>query len=495
LRVLDLFAGKEGEDGLHGWSRAFAQRGHEVVTVDIVPAFRPTILADIMKLEPKDIGKVDVALISPPCEHFSVAAISRNWVYHPETDSLTPRRKEAEMACNLVKQSLYLALECGAKLWWLENPRAALRKMPFMRELPTTKTPLKRTTVSYCLAGETMVVTRQGNRSISSLAGGIHTLLTSGGKWVEAPVRNYGKSQLYRIRLSRSRMLKSIYATADHLWFFASSSPGYRGLRGVAKTVDLRPGRLLPVVYPERILTSLDRESVARGFVFGDGYNLPAVPKLRKERGYAQFCGSKDEPMLPFFEGWGGKRMESVSKSGCRLVRIQPLPPYWKTTPPSVYDLPQIIEGWLSGYFAADGSVAKSGQVTMCSAESRNIETFQALCSAVGIHTREPVTWQHQAFGKLATLHALTLARSSLSPEFFHLPHHRERFEARRHLAHEPNQWSVISVEPTERFEDVYCAEVPGTASFVIEGNILTHNCRYGETMMKPSDIWGVWGS
>ena len=43
LRVLDLFAGEKG------WSQAFADAGHEVVTVEINPAQNPTIVAEITK--------------------------------------------------------------------------------------------------------------------------------------------------------------------------------------------------------------------------------------------------------------------------------------------------------------------------------------------------------------------------------------------------------------------------------------------------------------
>lgn len=41
----------------------------------------------------------------------------------------------------------------------------------------------------------------------------------------------------------------------------------------------------------------------------------------------------------------------------------------------------------------------------------------------------------------------------------------------------EYNNWSVVSVEDTDREELVYCAEVKGTKSFTLENNILTHNC------------------
>lgn len=37
-------------------------------------------------------------------------------------------------------------------------------------------------------------------------------------------------------------------------------------------------------------------------------------------------------------------------------------------------------------------------------------------------------------------------------------------------------RWEILSVEPTDLYEDVYCCET-STHSFVLDGNILTHNC------------------
>lgn len=44
-------------------------------------------------------------------------------------------------------------------------------------------------------------------------------------------------------------------------------------------------------------------------------------------------------------------------------------------------------------------------------------------------------------------------------------------------VAHATEPWVVVSVEPTDRFESVYCAVVPTTGVFVVEDNILTGNC------------------
>ncbi len=76
MKVLDLFS------GLGGWSQAFLDRGHEIVTVDNDEKFKPDICADMMILSAGSFGnpgKFDVILASPPCNCFSVMTISRYW--------------------------------------------------------------------------------------------------------------------------------------------------------------------------------------------------------------------------------------------------------------------------------------------------------------------------------------------------------------------------------------------------------------------------------
>jgi tRNA-splicing ligase RtcB len=43
----------------------------------------------------------------------------------------------------------------------------------------------------------------------------------------------------------------------------------------------------------------------------------------------------------------------------------------------------------------------------------------------------------------------------------------------------ERRSWSVVKVERTGRFEDVFCATVPETHSFTLGDNILTRNCHH----------------
>ena len=115
MRVLDLFC------GLKGFSQPFKDRGHEVVTVDILPKFKPSVVADVRKLSSQSLplaGEWDVVLASPPCEIFSRARAYQEWPPAPE--------KERD-ALGLVASTLRLVAELHPIWWVMENPTGRLR--------------------------------------------------------------------------------------------------------------------------------------------------------------------------------------------------------------------------------------------------------------------------------------------------------------------------------------------------------------------------------
>ncbi len=74
----------------------------------------------------------------------------------------------------------------------------------------------------HCLAGETRVLTWEGAKPISELAGGTHRVLGADGRWVDAPFKSYGVQRLHRITITRNRQVKELYATDGHRWFIRS---------------------------------------------------------------------------------------------------------------------------------------------------------------------------------------------------------------------------------------------------------------------------------
>jgi site-specific DNA-cytosine methylase len=116
MKVVDLFS------GLGGFSEAFLQHGHHVTRYDIDYHFLnvpKTTIIDVMELEPEDI-EADVVLASPPCECFSIAAVSHNWPNHVPT-------LKTMMAIEAVDYALWLIQKSDPIYWILENPVGMLR--------------------------------------------------------------------------------------------------------------------------------------------------------------------------------------------------------------------------------------------------------------------------------------------------------------------------------------------------------------------------------
>lgn len=144
-KVLDLFCGTKSI------ANAFAARGHEVYTVDWDEQFCPSLSADIGTLTAEDIialcgGVPDVIWASPDCTTYSVQAISKHRRKAIDGD-LMPISDYAKQCDAINKHLIELIMELQPRYWFIENPRAGMRKMNFMKGLP-------RYTVTYCQYGE-----------------------------------------------------------------------------------------------------------------------------------------------------------------------------------------------------------------------------------------------------------------------------------------------------------------------------------------------------
>lgn len=464
LKVLDLFA------GTRSIARAFEERGHKTYSIEW-DRRHPNIdwYVDIFEVTAQDIierfGKPDVIWASPPCNRFSVASIGKHWI----KGTNLPKTEEAKEALRLLEHTVKLIHDLNPTYWYIENPRGKMRKLDIMQDLP-------RYTVTYCLRGDTRVITKQGTYEIKDLVGKDAELLTTGGKWVKAPVRNYGKQRLMKLTISRAKKEKVIYATPNHKWFVGDK---------VIETKDLEKGQKLNYVKTELVDVKINKEWVARGFVYGDGWILDNKPK-----GFVQFCGEKHE-LLPYFDGIGGKRWRD-DKGSLKITKLYGYPKEWKTNMPSLDEDPSNIFSWLAGYLAADGTVHKNNaQITISSSKREDLEKVRDLCRVVGIDTYSIVEYRRKGYGKETTpLFQVTLMRSDVPRDMIIRKKHLEAFDKAGEPKHQPRKWKVVSVEETDLFEDVYCAEVPETHAFALEDGILTHNCQYGDTRMKPTDIW-----
>jgi len=315
----------------------------------------------------------------------------------------------------------------------------------------------------YCLAGNTRVLTWDGIRPIRELAGGTHRILGRNANWMSAPFYSFGVQPLTKIRLGRNGQHKVIHATAEHRWF-VTDRPNGRTDREVL-TNALRPGHRLRAVFPRGQISRTPPSpfGVAHGFTFGDGSRL--------NRGsVANFDPVKDVEVLKYFPN------SYVGSYGTQLRALH-LPGYFKDRP-NVDESGSYLYGWLAGYFAADGFVAKDGTLILNSAVREDLLFVRDVCTRLGIGTYGVTEQVREGFPgrEPSSLYRIHLVNQDLTEEFFVLSAHRLRFSGTS-KAIARRGWVVETVEPTERMEEVYCAVVQEGHAFVLEDNILTGNC------------------
>ncbi|KQS66227.1 DNA primase [Modestobacter sp. Leaf380] len=317
----------------------------------------------------------------------------------------------------------------------------------------------------HCLAGETGVLTENGTVPIRELAGKTIRVLNGSGGWVEAPFSAYGVQRLMRVTLTRNGRTKELHATDEHRWFVPSGA--LRQHRREKLTRDLRPGDRLSHSFPmSRVLNPATRPSpfgIGRGVVYGDGTRAGAGS-------IAVLYGEKDLELARYFDGCRSWTEE-------RGTRYYGMPAYFKDERPALDEDASYLLGWLAGYFAADGCVAEDGDAILNSARQEDLEYVRVLCTRLGIGTFGVAKQTRMGIdGVMSDVFNVRFMTKGLPVSFFLLAHHRERHLART-KAHERENWVVQSVEWSDRVEEVYCAEVPGTHAFTLEDNILTGNC------------------
>ena len=149
MRVVELFAGTRSV------SKAFERKGIETHSIEFDTRHENIDwYEDINKITAQDIvnrfGIPDVLWASPPCQSYSVAAIG----HHREKlkdGTLGPKTDFARASDKLLLHVLDIINDLTKinprMIWFIENPRAGMRKMRCMQQLP-------RYTTTYCQWGD-----------------------------------------------------------------------------------------------------------------------------------------------------------------------------------------------------------------------------------------------------------------------------------------------------------------------------------------------------
>ena len=141
MKILELFAGSRSI------GRVAEELSHKVFSIDWTNYRDIDLVIDIEQLKLSDVPFIpDVVWASPDCTTYSIAACSthRNNSVEPKTDYAKKSDRVNIHFINLIKDWLVLNPDL---VFFIENPRGMMRKMPFMQEF-------KRHTIWYCQYGD-----------------------------------------------------------------------------------------------------------------------------------------------------------------------------------------------------------------------------------------------------------------------------------------------------------------------------------------------------
>jgi adenosylcobalamin-dependent ribonucleoside-triphosphate reductase len=354
--------------------------------------------------------------------------------------------------------------------------------------------------LNNCFDGKTEIITRDGVKQIGLLVGTEQELLTTGGKWVKAPIKSFGVQELYKLTLERAGVQKIIYTTAGHRWFAKdlrkTQTVAIEDTSGVivkkrqhigykeVTTVNLTEHHMMQSVYGSGVNGNVRPSAfgVAHGIAYGDGTTGQDSESCGT---YLYLCGHKNEELLEYFPNCPTSFDKEKGVEGA--VRVADLPRFFRRKP-SLRESKSYLYGWLAGYFAADGTInTKGNQICIASSEYDNMLLVRDICAVLGIGTYSIVqttqTVTHDGMKKKFIGYKIGIMPIHLNEDFFLLSEHKKRFlDHRSHRNRPLYKWHVKSVEQTGEFAEVYCPQVPDTQAFALADNILTGNCAFIST-------------
>lgn len=321
----------------------------------------------------------------------------------------------------------------------------------------------------HCFQADTKVITRNGVKSISSLCDKAVDIINGNGDWESVIFRNYGKQQLMKLTLTANEKERVIYTTPEHEWIV-------KNRKGKIQTKALKSWMYLDKILPktnEELIPSID--GIIHGFCYGDG----CMTGHHRQYQYKCFFYNKsDLGISKYFENLGtikksiagnGEEYDSICFSSYRNL---------KKVPDINLETDEYLLGFLAGYFVADGNESRGG-LSLYSAKKEDILKIRDIFVHLGIATFNIGTSNIKA-GKRGCLtvkndtkaYTLRIVKNTVPQSFFITTKgskNKSSYDGR--LRHK-----VVSVEYTDRYEDVYCCQT-STHSFALDGYILTGNC------------------
>ena len=317
-----------------------------------------------------------------------------------------------------------------------------------------------------CFAGEERFITADGVMSFVDSVGTKQMVLTQDG-FKEAEIKSFGKQRIWEIEIMKHRKTKIIRTTGDHLFPVSDAMRRWAGQQ--TKTYETRnlPLNKQFVSVVPKLEFQFNLEGFLHGVVFGDGTS--------RQSSNGPICSialcDKKRVLSKFFEEFGAKPIE---RDNFNQTRIYSLKYDWKSLPDETVKSKSYLQSFVAGWFATDGSVDRK-VISLSSSVAENLQWLVDKGPIFGIYLNY---WKD--LGK--KYQSVSFIKSNLTPAFFIREDQQTMFSE----SSIGKFWNIKSIKETDDYEEVYCAVEPESNHFVLEGNILTHNC----TIYVKPDEW-----
>jgi intein/homing endonuclease len=312
--------------------------------------------------------------------------------------------------------------------------------------------------LNNCFVGAERLITKHGVLSFTEANGRTVEVLTREG-WAEAEVKSFGTQKVQRVtfapamphpksgwRAMRSNLRHTLTATPNHRWILADGG----------ETTTLKVGDFVPAqMNKDSEQNAAYNSGFRHGMVFADGTAGYKHIGGNSRAYHVRLCGDKKKHAelfqnVTYPESYNGDAYAHIISD---FDLKSPPDSNWSASPDHVRGF---IDGWLAG----DGSLKPGGSYALGTQDAVAAE-WVAEHAALGGYVVTGVNTSavmETNFGRrTAPLQSITLSKGSVA-------------------------WKVVSIEPLEEEETVFCAVVPSVGSFTLANGVYTGNCSFVST-------------
>lgn len=342
-----------------------------------------------------------------------------------------------------------------------------------------------------CLAGDTMVITKDGPVAIKELAGKTVQVLsttddpTDSGKteseWVEAPFASYGLDKVYIITFERRGTVIQIACNGDHRWPISRKGGEIAFIKAADLKQALKQCDAVPALQYPIITFKKNNDFIAQGIVWGDGsvYNNHGngrIPKTECELWH------KKKQLIKYLEDFSEK-VDYKEDSN----HAWKMPSYLKSIPSNEETLDNKAS-FFAGWFATDGCM--KGLIPSLSTSSPEaLKWVKKEAPNLGLTITSVGTQKAGKSGFNST-------KDNYQVNFRHIPlnfllrdDHIDRWEVNDKIYF---RWKIQDIAEGDQEEEVFCATVEGRNVFALATDsvpLLTGNSMHYYLVCSPGDL------